>query len=886
MGRLLAIRLAAALVALVLGAGCAARWAYRQGQEARDRGEWDLAVARYTKAANKDPNNIAYKIALETAKVQASRVHYDLGRRAIAANDWPKAAEELEIASKYDPQNRAASDDLANVRRRMQRQEAEQRDREEFEARRARAQAAARVPVPVLSPRAQDKIRVQLKDSLLRTVFETLGKLANVNVLFDEAFPNTKRVDVNLTGVTFQEALDQLTFANRLFYKVVDPNTIIIVPETRQKRLAYDELLLRTFYLQNAEVNDTVNLVKSLAKPTGVVGNVGLGAITVVGTIEQVAMAERIIDLNDKPRGEVMVEVQILEVDRSRLKQWGIALSNYQVAATLSPTGQANEVSGGTLNIRPQFLSSLNQADWVLSLPSTLLVRFLQNDSTSRILAAPRLRAAEGKPTELRIGTEVPIPVTSYTVGLSGGVSGGYLPATSFNYRNVGVNLTLTPRVSANGDIQLEMVAEFSSLGTNQNVGSESNPILVPTFNTRNVKGLLRLRDGETGLIGGMLQSNEITSFAGALGIDNVPVIGKLFGNRSKKRDEMEVLMSITPRIVRGPRITEEDLAPMRVGTSEVAHVEGARPPLFAPEAPGAGNAGAPAGGSAGGTNPPAGTLPVFPVGPPPPAPGGSVPQSGTPGSAAPGATPGTTPGPAPGVVPPGTTVPPGITVPGTSTPNTTPNTTPTTPGMTTPGATTPGTTTPGTTTPGNPPAPTTPPGTTAPPPGATTPPTSGGVSATPAVGTGGLSAAAAPGAALTAPSATALFSPTEVSLRAGQSGGVAIVLVGARDVQSIDMTVSYDPSVVHVTDVQAGSLLTLDGSPVGKQQALEVGTVRVRLTRAAGASGSGAVAALTVRGLKAGSAVLGVESLTVGRVGGATEQPALPPPARVVVAP
>ncbi|HVO10424.1 MAG TPA: cohesin domain-containing protein [Vicinamibacteria bacterium] len=788
MGRLRAIRLGAALVALLLGSGCAARWAYRQGQEARDRGEWDLAVARYTKAADKDPNNIAYKIALETAKVQASRVHYDLARRAIAANDWPKAAEELEIASKYDPQNRAAVDDLANVRRRMLRQEAEQRDREEFEARRARAQAAARLPVPVLSPRAQDKIRLQFKATNPRTVFETLGKLANVNVLFDETFPANKSVDVNLTGVTFQEALDQLTFANRLFYKVVDPNTIIIVPENRQKRLAYDELLLRTFYLQNAEVNDTVNLVKSLAKPTGVVGNVGLGAITVVGTVEQVAMAERIIDLNDKPRGEVMVEVQILEVDRNRLKQWGIDLSNYQVAATLSPTGAAGELSGApgsagnVLNIRPQFLSSLNQADWVLSLPSTIFVRFLQNDSTSRILAAPRLRAAEGKPTELRIGTEVPIPVTSYTVGLNGGATGGYLPATSFNYRNVGVNLTLTPRVSANGDIQLEMVAEFSSLGTNQNVGSESNPILVPTFNTRNVKGLLRLRDGETGLIGGMLQSNEVTSFAGALGIDSVPVIGKLFGNRSKKRDEMEVLMSITPRIVRGPRITEEDLAPMRVGTQEVPHVEGARPPLFAPEAPAAGT-GAP------------GTSGAAPGATTPPTSSGALPATALPEAAA-------------------ATTPPATTTAG--------------------------------------PLPT--------------------VSAT------------APGTDNRPPAA--LFSPTEISLRAGQSGGVAVVLVGARDVQSIDMTVSYDPSVLQVTDVSAGSLLTLDGSPVGKQQALEAGTLRVRLTRAAGASGSGAVAALSVRGLKPGSAVLSVESLTVGRAGGATEQPALPAPARAVVTP
>jgi general secretion pathway protein D len=766
-------RLAAAL-ALLAFAGCAAQWAYRQGQDAGDKGDWDLAVARYTRALEKDPKNIRYKISLENARMQASRLHYDEAKKHLAAQDLERAAEELQIASNYDPSNRSAADDLALVRQRILKRDAERRDREEFEQKKTRAQAAARVPLPVLSPRSPVPITMRFEDGSLQKIFESLGRIAGVNVLFDEGFRD-KKSSVNLTGVTFQEALDRLTFVNRLFYKVVDQNTIIVVPESRQKRVAYDELLLRTFYVQNAEINDTVNLVKTLAKVTTVAGNPSLGAITVLGTVDQVAMAERIIEANDKARGEVVVEVQILEVNRNNLKKWGINLSNYAASVRLAPSTN-EETTAGVLTTRAYLLSSLNLADWVVSIPSTILVQFLQNDATVRILAAPRLRAAEGKKAELKIGTEVPIPQTSYTVGLSGGATGGYLPATSFTYKNVGVNLSMTPRVAASGDVTLEMAAEFSLIGPKTNVSSEANPIFVPTFFTRNVTGVLRLRDGETGLIGGLLQGRDASSFAGAIGMNSIPIIGKLFGARERETDETEVLISITPRVVRAPKVTDEDLLALRVGTQEVPRVEGARPPLF-------------------------GTEPEAP-------PEGAKPQAPTTAPAPPAAAP---------VTPPAT---------------------------------------PPTGTPGE------------------------GPPLSPEAGT----AAAPPSVAAPAP-ATALFSPPDLAVRVGQPGSLALVLVGAKDVQSVEITLAWDPALVEVSDVAAGSLLTLDGSPVSAERALESGRARVRFSRAGGATGSGAVAAVTMKGLKAGSGSVAVELLVLGRTGG-QERLAPPAPGRVVVAP
>jgi len=364
MTRLRRVRLlAVVMLAALLASACAAKWAYRQAEEARNEEQWDLAVARYTTAVQKDPDNIGYKIALETARIQASRYHYDEAKKYIAAKDLERAAEELAIASNYDPSNRSAADDLLIVREEILKHEAEQRERDQYHDMKARA-AAERVPMPVLSPRSPVPITLKFQDASLQKIFDSLARIVGVNILFDEGFRD-KKYSVNLSGVTFEEALEQLTFVNRLFYKVLDQNTIIVVPESRQKRVAYNELVLRTFYMQNAEVNDTVNLIKTLAKITTAAGNPSLRAITVMGTVDQVAMAERIIHLNDKARGEVLVEVQIMEVNKNNLRQWGIDLSNYSAGVTLSLTAgvvswvlRAGSLVASFLTVMPTWLCS------------------------------------------------------------------------------------------------------------------------------------------------------------------------------------------------------------------------------------------------------------------------------------------------------------------------------------------------------------------------------------------------------------------------------------------------------------------------------------------------------------------------------------------------
>src|SRR4030095_4257958 len=237
------LRILAALAVALLLSGCAAQNAYRQGKSEAKKGNWDMAVARLTKALQKDPDNIDYKIALENARIQASRYHAGEAHKALSASNLDKAADELDIASKYDPSNKSAADDLAIVRERVRKRDEEKRRLANFETMKERGR---RYPVPILSPRSSAPINMNFPDQGLEKIFDALGKVSGVNILFDPDFRD-KKVTVRLSGVSFQEALDQITFASRLFYKVVDRNTIIIVPESQAKRRVYDDIFLRTF---------------------------------------------------------------------------------------------------------------------------------------------------------------------------------------------------------------------------------------------------------------------------------------------------------------------------------------------------------------------------------------------------------------------------------------------------------------------------------------------------------------------------------------------------------------------------------------------------------------------------------------------------------------
>ncbi len=746
-----------ALLALVLLAGgCAGgRRAFKQGVKEGKKGNWDLAVARLTKASDAEPDNLEYRIALDHARSEASRVHTEKAQEYLAEADLEKAQDELEIAVKFDPAYRRAVDLLASVEHRIRKNEVEKAKREQL------AQAAsrpARLPTPVLSPRSTAPITLKFNDTSLQKIFESLGKLAGVNVVFDPDFRD-KKVNFDVAGITFEQALDQLTLLHRLFYKVLDQNTIVLAPESPQKRRSYDDLLVQTFYLRYTETKEITAVVKGLL--TGgsfkVVENPTLGAITVTGTPDQVALAQRIIEANDKPRGEVLIELRIMEVNTKKTREYGIRLSNYEGAVTFAPNGAPDPTS---VAVRAHLLSSVNLADFVVTLPSTVSAKLFESRGMARILAAPRLRASEGKKTSLKIGTEIAVPTTTFTTPQAGQTTFG--PATSYSTRNVGVNLEMTPKISAGGEITLEVTAEFSSLGGPREV---SKDFFINDVLTRNVSGILRLRDGETTLIGGLRAQTSTSSNSGALGVADVPILNRIFGSKKTEHEESEVVIAMTPRIVRAPVLEDEDLQPMPIGTDEVKRVPGARQPLLGLGEPDA---------------------PASPA--PPPAAKATEPSAAGRPAAAP-------PEPKPAE-------------------------------------------------------------------------------------TGATGSAPVPAAAL-----RAQFAPQTANVRPGEVGAVSVIVMGAQDLTAVELILSFDPGVIEPVDMAPGALLTLDGNAVGSEKQADGGRYRARFARQVPASGAGAVAVFTFRGLKPGNANLGLGALTVTTPAGAQTLEAGAAP-RVTVAP
>jgi general secretion pathway protein D len=296
------------------------------------------------------------------------------------------------------------------------------------------------------------------------------------------------------------------------------------------------------------------------------------------------AIIERMIESNDKPRAEVIVDVQILEVNRGRAKKYGIDLGNYAINAVFSPerdprgTAAAADGGGATLNGQPFNANTISRgvstSDFYLAVPSAV-VRFLEQDTETKVIAKPQLRGAEGVPLELNLGEDIPVPSTTFTPVAAGGANSQ--PLTSFNYRSVGVNVKMTSKVTYEGDIRMELFVESSTLGAGVVIAGQE----LPSFGSRKVTTVLRLREGESSLLAGLLREDQRKLLSGFPFLLRVPVIKQLFSNNDTNVTQSDIVMLLTPRIVRTHELTPQDVGPIRIGTQANLGLSGP-PPLLA----------------------------------------------------------------------------------------------------------------------------------------------------------------------------------------------------------------------------------------------------------------------------------------------------------------
>ncbi len=550
-----------AMLALVL-AGCAssARSAYMQGEAAAERQLWDQAVLAYAKAVSIEPSNSRYKVALARAKLRAAAAHFDRGKKYLANDQLELAIKELQETVILDPSNQYAQVELTKALEELDRRRngPSEFDRAQEEARRR----AEELGPPKLDPASNVPLVLNFPDSTVQEVYEALSKASGINFLYDEKVDLKKKISVELSNVTFEKAMDILMLMNKHFYKVIDAHTILIADDNRQKRSEYADNVIRTFYLSNAETKQVQTLLRSLLETRKVANNDDLNAITIKDTPEKIKVAERIIKANDKAKGEVIVDIELLEINRSKLTRLGIDLSSKSLSLVF---GDGQEM------VPLNNLSRLKaQASWTLGPVPSVLLSFLKTDSDTKTIARPQLRILEGEEGKITIGDRVPIPATTFNT--SNTIGGNIVPITSFTYQNVGIIVSVKPRVHHNKEITLELKLEVSSLaGSVEGTGGVKQPII----GTRTVETTIRLKDGETNLLAGLIKSDERTSLSGVPGLSDVPLLRRLFGVNETSVSDTDIVLSLTPHIIRVPNIEPIDLVPLWVGTEDKIELRG-----------------------------------------------------------------------------------------------------------------------------------------------------------------------------------------------------------------------------------------------------------------------------------------------------------------------
>ena len=575
------LRIAALLMVVALVAGCGASRFYGRGQSAAKAGNWDVAVEQYQHAIQEDPNNAEYGIALQRAMMSASVAHLDQAKMFEARGQMDDALREYRRASEYDPPNRQIAGKVAEIERRM---------RDAIEAARPRPTTpqvqAPRPPGAGPAPLANLNSVVdpaRFNQANLRDVINTLAEAAGIQVQYERDYQD-RTVSLTLDRITLGEALQQVLTNSGNFYKVVNQRTILVITDNPQKRQQYDEQVVQTFYLSHsdsaevsASLNNILNIPGAQTQRPAIIPNKTSNSITARAAASVMPLIERLVQMQDTPRAEVLVDLQILEVSKARTRLYGLNLSDYAIRGVFSPEVDPRG-SDGSLNT-PAFNANtvskgISAADFYLAVPSAV-VRFLENDERTKVMAKPQLRGAEGATIRFNLGEEIPILSTAFTPIAGGGSNVN--PLTSYTYRPIGIIVEMTPRVTYQDEISLELKLENSSLGVPIDVAGQS----IPKFTVRKVETKLRLREGESTLLAGLLQDEERTSATGLPGLTSLPIVRQLFGNNRSVVNQTDVVMLLTPRIVRTHELTKEDLAPLFIGTQNSLGL-GTPPPLIA----------------------------------------------------------------------------------------------------------------------------------------------------------------------------------------------------------------------------------------------------------------------------------------------------------------
>ncbi|HTL00888.1 MAG TPA: hypothetical protein VL243_01645 [Vicinamibacterales bacterium] len=633
-------RACALLIAIALLTGCAAGRAFSKGEGRAHVGDWDAAVKYFQVALQHDPDNPDYRIALERASLNASRGHFEVARQMEAKDQLDAALAEYRKTTEFDPANRTAADKVITLERMIR--ERIERSRPLPQTAQVREQARIQAAQPVLNPASREPITARFTEASVRSILNFISSVSGISIIYDASFVDKTGFTINMVG-TLEQVLNTVLGANQFFYSVQDEHSIIVAADTNANHLKYDRILAVTFPISYADPTELATMLTNITRTTTaaiqpvITPTKTSNTITVRATQPVMDVIRQLIVTNDKPRSEVTLDVEILEVNRSRSKQVGLNLSAYQIQGIFSPEQAPPGALGatattGTTDTRPFNLNTISQgvstADFYTTLPQ-MFVRFLETDTNTKVLLKTTLRGAEGGQVSLHIGADEPYLNTTFSAIATGGANVN--PTSSYSFRAVGITLQGTIRVTDEGDILITpLTLENTALGPSRSVGGSP----APSFTTRTATTNIRLRDGESHLMAGLLQDDDRKTMRGFPGLMSVKFLKDILSDTDSEIQQTDIVMLLTPRIIRTHEYTASDLAPIYLGTNQNFGLTGP-PPLIAPsqdQAPagvppqGLPVPPVPQAGAPGQVTPPPTTL--LPPAPPAPAPAGAAPQA------------------------------------------------------------------------------------------------------------------------------------------------------------------------------------------------------------------------------------------------------------------
>jgi general secretion pathway protein D len=570
--------------AVILLAGCPKdNQDFQEGRKAEALQDYDTALVHYEKALHAEPANVEYKLSATKMRVEAGQFHVESGEKALNKGDLQLALAEFEKAQAIDPSNAAADQQIKKTMSMIAAKNA--------------ADTSTRLnpnPTddgdllsgpPALKPISLEPINLKMTNDA-RVVYETIAKLAGLSVIFDPDF-TSRRISVELPNITLEQGLDAVSLESKAFWKPLTASVIFVAPDNPQKRRDIEDEEVRTFYLSNTltpqDLTEIVTGLRQLLDLRRLQQVNAQNAIVIRDTPDKLLLASKIIRDIDKAKPEVLIHVQVLSADRDRLRNLGIlpgqtASLTFNPRTALQPGTSTTTTSGSTTTTGtsstttvPQItlnnLKNLSTADYSLTLPGATATAIL-TDNDTQIIQDPQVRVSDGQKASLKIGQRVPVATGSFQAGVGVGVGGGAgvvnpLVNTQFQYIDVGVNIDVTPRVHPDGDVSMKLTVDVSSIAGQSTIGGIQQPII----SQRKIEHDIRLKDGEVSVLGGLIERDTIKSLNGVPGISQVPFLQYLSSDISKEVVDQEILIVLTPHIIRFPSISAEDLRTLAAGT-------------------------------------------------------------------------------------------------------------------------------------------------------------------------------------------------------------------------------------------------------------------------------------------------------------------------------